>query len=98
MTTATASQVIRSPAPGAVLDALSRLIITNIAAAFVEAEGTPARPGVHGYRVRVGPGARWACSCPAARYGARGGEPCKHAAALRLVVGTLPADLRGELA
>lgn len=80
----------------AVLAALHRLTITTITAAHLEAACARTAPGDPAYRVRVGPGRRWACSCPRAVYGGRRGEPCKHAAALRLLAGALPEPMRGD--
>ena len=82
------------PHPAAVLDALGRLRLVGIAAAFLEATVSADRR--EPYRVRIGPGPRWACSCPAAVYGGRAAPPCKHAAALRLLAHALPDPLRGD--
>lgn len=80
----------------AVLSALGRLRLTSITAEHLEAECAPARPSGQAYRVRVGPGSRWACSCPRAVYGGRRAAECKHAAALRVVANALPPALRGD--
>lgn len=86
----------RTPAPQAVLDALSRLRITSISATFLEATMTPIRSGGSAYRVRVSTGGRWACSCPASTYGGRRSTPCKHAVALRALAAALPEPLKGD--
>lgn len=86
----------RTPSAEAVLAALGRLSLTTITASYVEAAVAPASPGAAMYRVRVGPGVRWACSCPAAVYAGRGTSECKHGEALRLLVRALPAPLQGD--
>lgn len=84
----------RSTHAAAVLDAFARLRLIGIAQAFLEAE-VQASKG-EPYRVRIGPGRRWCCSCPSAVYGGRRAEPCKHAVALRLLARALPDPLRGD--
>lgn len=87
-----------SPAAGAVLDALGRLQITTISSAYLEAVAKAARSTGATYRVLIGTGGRWACSCPAATYGGRRSAPCKHTAALRALAGALPSALKGDWA
>lgn len=86
----------RTAAAECVLDALTRLHITSISAAYLEAAVTPARPDGAAYRVRISTGNRWACSCPAATYGGRRAAVCKHAAALMVLAKALPQPLRGD--
>lgn len=80
-----------TPRDLALLDALDRLRLTRLGA-VIEAE-VSGRDGTQ-YRTRID-GPSWACSCPAAVYGGRRGEPCKHARVLRLVASTLPTALGG---
>lgn len=80
-----------TPADLALLDALDRLRLTRLGS-VIEAEvqgrrGTP-------YRVRLD-GTAWACSCPAAIYGGRKADPCKHARALRIICAAFPLTLGG---
>lgn len=86
----------RAAAAEAILGALSRLRITSISAAYLEATATPARSGGSAYRVRISGRERWACSCPAATYGGRRAAVCKHAAALRALAQALPDPLKGD--
>lgn len=89
---------VRQPAPVwtpqdlCLLDVMTRTRITRLGQ-VVEAEVT--RRDSTTYRVRLD-GTAWACSCPAAVYGGRTGEPCKHAKALRLLRATLPAAFGGS--
>lgn len=91
----TTTTVTRTPSAEAVLAALGRLRLVTITAAYLEAEVTTTSPGST-YRVRVGPGPKWACSCPSAVYGGRGASACKHAEALRLLIRALPSPLLGD--
>ena len=74
MTTTTSTSATSAVA---ILDAIARLEISAMTAAYLEAEVTAARPGGAAYRVRLGPRGAWACSCPAAIYSGRRGHPCK---------------------
>lgn len=91
MSGATACRTDYTPADLSLLDSLARTHLTRMGE-VVEAD-VAARDG-NAYRVRLD-GSAWACSCPAATYGGRGAEPCKHARALRIIRATLPPSLGG---
>lgn len=77
---------------GALIDAVRRTRITCLGR-IVEAAVTGSDGSA--YRVLVGAGVG-ACSCPRARFAARGSGPCKHVQALELIVGALPAELLAD--
>lgn len=80
-----------APADLVLLHALDRLILTRLGPVIeAEVQGSDART----YRTRLD-GSSWACSCPAAIYGGRKADACKHARALRLIRRTLPPALGG---